>query len=316
MPSAIPPHADTTEPRCTMSLATVSTPDNGLATNREVVSTLRLSEITVSTQALTFLASSLSLQPPGGKLLIPSPASPDALDFLDSGMDKKDIGHPKPSRGKSFLSRKSVKRSESQDQIQARSNVETQSLDGNIKGKERANSEDLTPPRPLFPHRSIIPDPLNELPAWFTMDQSNVSSAIHYAAQFRSRHPIWNPMGPRWYRNHHLRPSRDKRPPTVFSPSFPPMAASIDRTQDGKMPGPSRTPSGSPLPTPSSSQVRIHDVRVRTRKTSQTAHDDVDMMDVTDPWGTNWHHESPYDVGSNGNQDKVIVANEVCRPQL
>ncbi|KAK7694980.1 hypothetical protein QCA50_002168 [Cerrena zonata] len=262
--------------------SSVSTPENGFATNREV--------------------------PPGGKLLVPSSASPDALDFTGSGMDKKDIGHPKPSRGKSFLSRKSVKRSESQDQIQTRSNAETQSLDENLKGKERAYSEDLAPPRPLFPHRSIIPDPLNELPAWFTMDHSNVSSAIQYAAQFRSRYPLWNPIGPRWYKNHHLHPSRDKRPPTVFSPSFPPMAASADRSQDGKTPGPSRTPSGSPLPTPSSSQVRIHDVRARTRKTSQTAHDDVDMMDVTDPWGTNWHHESPYDVGSN--QDKVAAANE------
>ncbi|CAL1695181.1 unnamed protein product [Somion occarium] len=76
------------------------------------------------------------------------------------------------------------------------------------------------------------------------------------------------------------------------------MAASADRIQDSKLPGPSRTPSGSPLPTPTSSQTRIHDIRVRTRKVSQTAHDDVDMLDVTDPWGANWHHQSPYDLGT------------------
>ncbi|KAI0080342.1 hypothetical protein K474DRAFT_1638045, partial [Panus rudis PR-1116 ss-1] len=90
------------------------------------------------------------------------------------------------------------------------------------------------------------------------------------------------------------------------------MAASIDRTQE-KHPGPSRTPSGSPLPTPSSSQTRIHDVRIRTRKISQTAHDTVDLLDITDPWGTNWHHHSPYDVGQN--HDKASPDAEVLVPR-
>ncbi|KAJ2966916.1 hypothetical protein NUW54_g13667 [Trametes sanguinea] len=74
------------------------------------------------------------------------------------------------------------------------------------------------------------------------------------------------------------------------------------RARAGSLPHgwPSRTPSGSPLPTPTSSQIRIQEPpKPRSRKVSQTAHDNVDMMDGTDPWGTNWHHQSPYDIQSN-----------------
>lgn len=61
--------------------------------------------------------------------------------------------------------------------------------------------------------------------------------------------------------------------------------------------GTSGTPSHSPLPTPDSSQTRVADSgKPRSRKTSQTTPDNVDLLDVTDPWGTNWHHQSPYDV--------------------
>lgn len=65
----------------------------------------------------------------------------------------------------------------------------------------------------------------------------------------------------------------------------------------------SHSPSGSPLPTPSSSQTRIVDPsgKVRTRKLSNTAHDNVDLLDGSDPYGTNWHHESPYDGLGLGN---------------
>lgn len=148
---------------------------------------------------------------------------------------------------------------------------------------------------------SIIPDVSPEGAAWQTQE---LESAALSVIQFRARHPIHNPLGPRWYKNHHILPPKakgDNRPPSLFSSSFPPMAASLHtQSQDSTWgPGPSRTPSGSPLPTPSSSQTRITDpqVKVRSRKTSQTAHDEVDLMDVTDPWGQQWHHQSPYDVG-------------------
>ena len=149
--------------------------------------------------------------------------------------------------------------------------------------------------------RSIIPDPLGELPAWFKRE--NEMSAAN-TSTFRIKYPLHNPKGPRWYKNHHLLPPASlNRPPSLFSPSFPPMAASMhsiqDRSEDStRLPGPSRTPSSTPLPTPSSSQVRIPDpsVKPHSRKTSQ---DNVDLMDVSDPWGTHWHHRSPYDAGSS-----------------
>jgi hypothetical protein len=212
----------------------------------------------------------------------------------------------KSSETGSFLSRKLSKQRQSPEQRPQRQDARqvsqsSVSQESAGKGKEKEKeAEQPSPqeqPRPQFPYKSVIPDQLAELPAWYAKD---IEAATSSAIQFRAKYPIHNPKGPRWYRNHHLAPpSLDKRPPSFFSPSFPPMAASQTRSQDStKAPGPSRTPSGSPLPTPSSSQVRIHDVRVRTRKLSNTAHDNVDMMDVSDPWGTNWHHQSPYDLGA------------------
>lgn len=211
------------------------------------------------------------------------------------------------SDSKGFLSRKLSKqqqtpdhRPQRQDADSARQSTASADPGGKGKGKEVEEPDDeITLVRPQFPFKSVVPDQLAELPSWYAKD---IETAAVSAAQFRTKYPIHNSRGPRWYRNHHLAPpSREKRPPSVFSPSFPPMATGQERSQDPtKLPGPSRTPSGSPLPTPSSSQVRIHDVRVRTRKLSNTAHDNVDMMDVSDPWGTNWHHQSPYDLGASG----------------
>ncbi|KAF9076068.1 hypothetical protein BDP27DRAFT_1313850 [Rhodocollybia butyracea] len=148
--------------------------------------------------------------------------------------------------------------------------------------------------------RSIVPDTLKELPEWYTKDNWSGTTS------FRVRFPLHNPFGPRYYQNHHLIPPSmyrpGARPPSIFSPSFPAMGTNSmpERTDDNAGPtGPSRTPSHSPLPTPSSSQTRVADlgIKPRSRKTSQTAHDNVDLLDVSDPWGTNWHHESPYDIG-------------------
>ncbi|KAF7311081.1 Apolipoprotein n-acyltransferase [Mycena chlorophos] len=146
--------------------------------------------------------------------------------------------------------------------------------------------------------RSIIPEPLRELPAWYD------------SAHFNTRYAMHNPVGPKWYKNHHLMPPAGSRPagrpPSVFSPSFPPMSSG-DRGEDARMPIMSRSSSKSPLPTPNSSQTRMEDVSnmPRSRKTSQTAHDNVDLMDGSDPWGTAWHHESPYDVGKSNSPVSV-----------
>ncbi|KAJ3853129.1 hypothetical protein EV368DRAFT_39563, partial [Lentinula lateritia] len=151
-----------------------------------------------------------------------------------------------------------------------------------------------------LPTTSIIPDPLKELPTWYSKEDWSSTPS------FKVRYPIHNPVGPRYYRNHHLIPPSvyrpGARPPSIFSPSFPAMGTSSmpERLDDAtRLPVPSRTPSHSPLPTPSSSQTRVADlgIKPRSRKTSQSAHDNVDLLDVSDPWGTNWHHESPYDIG-------------------
>ena len=147
------------------------------------------------------------------------------------------------------------------------------------------------------PNRSIIPESLKELPSWYHTEGEFAAATTR---QFRGRYPIHNPVGPTFYKNVHLLPS--KRPASVFSPSFPPMSAEPSST-----PTPSRTPSGTPLPTPSSSQTGIPDPtgKGRTRKISNAA-DNVDLLDASDPYGTNWHHESPYDgLGLNGDRNPV-----------
>src|SRR6266403_466988 len=150
---------------------------------------------------------------------------------------------------------------------------------------------------PSNPNRSIIPESLKELPSWYHTEGELTAATTR---QFRGRYPIHNPVGPRFYRSVHLLPPN--RPASVFSPSFPPMSI-----EPGSTASPSRTPSGTPLPTPSSSETRIPDPsgKGRTRKISNAA-DNVDLLDASDPHGTNWHHESPYDgLGLNGDRNPV-----------
>lgn len=123
------------------------------------------------------------------------------------------------------------------------------------------------------------------------------------AAPLKVKYHLHDPLGPRWYKNHHLIPPSQMRPslrpPTFFSSSFPPISTSSMPEHSELAAGASGTPSQSPLPTPDSSQTRVVDGgKPRSRKTSQTTPDNVDLLDVTDPWGTNWHHQSPYDVFS------------------
>ncbi|KAF7307135.1 Apolipoprotein n-acyltransferase [Mycena indigotica] len=218
------------------------------------------------------------------------------------------------SNSNSLWSRKSTKRSSAQPQ--------QSQPPPPVPGPSRRNTAPLTsasatslarPPPSISEHgsewsdsvvslplsRSIIPDQLRELPSWYR-------DSAHYT----TRYAMHNPVGPKWYKNHHLIPSSSGtrplgRPPSVFSPSFPPMPSG-DRGDDSR--GMSRSPSKSPLPTPNSSQSGVADDPAnmpRSRKTSQTAHDNVDLMDGSDPWGTAWHHESPYDVGKSNTSSPV-----------
>ncbi|KNZ74139.1 hypothetical protein J132_07786 [Termitomyces sp. J132] len=223
-------------------------------------------------------------------------------------MERKEIVERKLSKklnaGTSIWSRKSVKRSATAHPAPSPAQVSHQphqSHDAKRREEEELVATDSDKPDwvlPMNSPRSIIPDS-RDLPVSHSKDVwSSVPIPSH-----KTRYFIHNPIGPRWYKNHHLIPRSETtpaaRPPSFFSPSFPPIAASAsqDRLEDPThAAGPSRTPSNSPLPTPNSSQTRVED-RPRTRKLSETAHDVVDLLDVTDPWGTNWHHHSPYDIG-------------------
>ncbi len=157
-----------------------------------------------------------------------------------------------------------------------------------------SSSEDERLNNPPPPVHSIVPEPMQvSYDAWASVP---LPAPKHF-------YPLHNPVGPRFYRNIHLIPPSQirpgARPPSVFSPSFPPISTQTSQlSQEHADSGPSRTPSHSTLPTPSSSQTAVGDgPKGRSRKTSQTTPDNVDLMDVTDPWGTNWHHTSPYDIG-------------------
>lgn len=180
--------------------------------------------------------------------------------------------------GASVWSRRTLKRSQTAPSPAAPPQDEPMSSED-----ERLNN----PP----PAHSIVPDHMQvSYDAWASVPIP--APSIFY--------PLHNPVGPRFYRNVHLIPPSQirpgARPPSVFSPFFPPI--STQTSQDHVDSGPSRTPSHSTLPTPSSSQTAVGGgPKGRSRKTSQSTPDNVDLMDVTDPWGTNWHHTSPYDIG-------------------
>jgi len=233
-------------------------------------------------------------------------------------MLERKLSKRKSNSGTSVWSRKSVKRSTTAPPVQptppelpphaSRVDLPEMGAEVGVAQLEDRLDRDDTGPH-LATSRSVIVD-ARENAAW----GENGAWATVPLPTFRVKYNLHNPLGPRWYRNHHLIPPSHKRPsmrpPTFFSPSFPPMHTSSmpERTDDTQ--GLSRTPSNSPLPTPTSSQTRVMDGgKPRSRKTSQTTPDTVDLLDLTDPWGTNWHHQSPYDIG----QTTTVADNsEVC----
>ena len=129
------------------------------------------------------------------------------------------------------------------------------------------------------------------------------------APAYKLSYPLHNPYGPRWYKNHHLLPPAlvkpSMRPPTFFSPSFPPISTNVADADD---PDPLPAVPKSPLPTPASSQTRVTE-KPRSRKTSQSTPDNVDLLDGTDPWGSTWHHTSPYDIFTQTTNHEVRHSN-------
>jgi len=235
---------------------------------------------------------------------LPSPDAPAQMDQPPQAKRKLSRKNSKNGEGRSLWHRKSSKKAAepTATNFQARPSRLTNST-LSLTTMDSVDTQD-NDTLPSFLLHSIVPDPLGELPAWFKKESDMAAANV---STFRIRYPLHNPDGPRWYKNHHLIPPSSRNPPpSFFSPSFPPMAASAhDLSEDSsRLPGPSRSPSGTPLPTPNSSQVRIPDIggKPRSRKTSQ---DNVDLMDLSDPWGTHWHHESPYDAGTNNSPVSV-----------
>ncbi|KAI0066462.1 hypothetical protein BV25DRAFT_1912534 [Artomyces pyxidatus] len=216
---------------------------------------------------------------------------------------------------KSLFSRKTTKRNSTQDSTGPPPSL--RSVDKSEDAEQPTDSLSRTQSRESVTSgvpRSIIPEVLKDLPAWYNKEGEWATASVH---QFRARYPIHNPVGPRYYRNVHLMLNNaSQRPSSVFSPAFPPMTADLV-DEPAWAPGPSRTPSGSPLPTPESSQVRIPDAlgKGRSRKASNAPHDNIDLLDVSDPYGTNWHHQSPYDgLGLNNERSPVSPEGADSRP--
>ncbi|KAI0046596.1 hypothetical protein FA95DRAFT_1573024 [Auriscalpium vulgare] len=236
-------------------------------------------------------------------------STPDARSLTPPHMETRDSPSPtKTARTrKSLFSRKHPKRSSTSESLTVSHPKSLRSVDQQSLADDYTDTLSRVQSRDSFTQvaPSIIPEPLKDLPSWFNKEGEWASATAH---QFRARYPIHNPVGPRVYKNVHLKPeSAGARPSSVFSPSFPPMAADhVDW-----VPPPSRTPSGTPLPTPESSQVRIPDGSGKTRSRKPSAvspQDNVDLLDVSDPWGTNWHHTSPYDgMGLTGERSPVTA---------
>ncbi|KDR85398.1 hypothetical protein GALMADRAFT_51774 [Galerina marginata CBS 339.88] len=262
----------------------------------------------------------------------PTETSPEELKAFYEDMERREILERKLSKrksnsGASIWSRKSLKRSTTTPpvhptpadlpRIPSTSNLQ-ENNEHDEAGYSSETMERNNLPR-LTTSRSVIADtPVNQ--AW----AENGSWAAVPLPTFKVKYPLHNPMGPRWYKNHHLIPPSQKRPsmrpPTFFSPSFPPMHTSSSPEHVDDSAGSSRTPSHSPLPTPTSSQTLVGDGgKPRSRKTSQTTPDTVDLLDVTDPWGTNWHHQSPYDIGqttTTASSDVYDIPNRTRRASM
>ena len=225
---------------------------------------------------------------------------PDSLKAFYEDVERREMMERKLSKRKSNPNSKSLKRSPTSPSVQSPPIELTRdpySSARNEKGGEEEKQQ--TQNSQQFPRlKSSV-----SANAGVTNSKVKDTWTAVPLPTFKVKYHLHDPLGPRWYRNHHLIPPSQKRPslrpPTFFSSSFPPISTSSMPEHSELAAETSGAPSQSPLPTPDSSQTRVADGgKPRSRKTSQTAPDNVDLLDVTDPWGTNWHHQSPYDVFS------------------
>lgn len=172
---------------------------------------------------------------------------------------------------------------------------------------------------------SLVPPP------WSYDPSEEVTSRIAPPSSYRTFYKIHNPVGPRYYRNHHLRPSINLalsaalRPASAFSSAFPPLSAlppasppprglGLGHTQlhphnnppQFLSPNTSFSSSESVLPTPDSTQATILGQGGEAQRKNNNVvngtvvSDPVDQLDGSNPYGQKFHHDSPYDLGKKG----------------
>ena len=129
----------------------------------------------------------------------------------------------------------------------------------------------------------------------FTRKQGEWNSAA--PAYYESFYELHNPTGPRFYFNHHLAKKGVTRLP-LMSPGF--HTTSTTGSEKSNLSSP-------PIKTPDVSTLNLTQ---RTRKISTS--DNVDLLDITDPWGQNFHHDSRYDVGIERKQEPVRFLSKVA----
>ncbi|GJJ09783.1 hypothetical protein Clacol_004007 [Clathrus columnatus] len=240
---------------------------------------------------------------------------------LESRDDKRILR--KPSRGKLLPWSRRGKKSASAEHVKGGSEEEIgfrdhpiyaeRSLSTSPGGSEEALETQL--------ERLMIPPP------WPCEDRPENCPSITSVPSYKTKtfYRLHAPAGPPYYINHHLRPPNSsalvaaRSPASAFSNSFPPLAAlppgspplrtitlSLRAPPDQQHP-PLQASQSSPdnvsLTAYSSTNIGFagaSDVSYYNRDNHSAVGNfpaDIDHLDVSNPWGQKFHHDSPYDLG-------------------
>ncbi|KAF8488521.1 hypothetical protein JB92DRAFT_1424008 [Gautieria morchelliformis] len=237
----------------------------------------------------------------------------------DKGNDKKVLEHGEPNRKQSSLSEQVSEHHGGQAQITGRHTPPLADHPYDASNESRSSVSELR-------MDDLVPSP------WSYEPPEHVTSRIAPPSTYRTYYKIHNPVGPRFYRNHHLRPlnhstfAAASRPASAFSSAFPPLAAlppgsppprglGLGRAQlhphnnPPQFPSPhtSFSSSESVLPTPESSENAFPGPGGETSRKNNNdvvngtvVADPVDQLDGSNPYGQRFHHDSPYDLGKKG----------------
>lgn len=274
------------------------------------------------------------------------PTSPKELQEYYEDMEKRELER-KQSRGQSrrWIRRGSIKGGRRTDKTTSVNEEpvpdqinppeqESELHDGQARSTGR-NTPLVDPPHDATDdgHSSVTDMSSFDIvpPLWSNEPSEHVTSRNVPPNTYRSYYKLHNPVGPRFYRNHHLRPLNNSaisaalRPSSAFSSAFPPLSALPPASPPPRglglghshlhphnnppqfpSPDTSFSSSESVLPTPDTSESafvgqgseapRKNNVIVNGTVVS----DPVDQLDGSNPYGQKFHHDSPYDLGKKG----------------